>query len=93
MRQSPEFFGNQELALVYISKKLNQALKLEALLTNAGYDYLVEADNYRGGFVFQSERIGAFFYVAPASENAARKLLSANGFRPYEALGNGDSNK
>lgn len=87
MRQSPEFFGNQELALVYIAKKLNQALKLEALLTNAGYDYLVEADNYRGGFVFQSERVGAFFYVAPSAETAARELLSANGYRPYEKWG------
>ena len=87
MRQSPEFFGNQELALVYIAKKLNQALKLEALLTNAGYDYLVEADNYRGGFVFQSERVGAFFYVAPSAENAARDLLSANGYRPYKKWG------
>jgi hypothetical protein len=84
MRQSPEFFGNQELALVYIAKKLNQALKLEALLTNAGYDYLVEADNYRGGVVFQSERVGAFFYVAPPAENAARELLSANGYRPWK---------
>ena len=93
MRQSPEFFGNQELALVFIAKKLNQALKLEALLTNAGYDYLVEADNYRGGFVFQSERVGAFFYVPPSAETAARELLSANGYRPYEPLGNGDSNK
>jgi len=87
MRQSAEFFGNQELALVYIAKKLNQALKVEALLTNAGYDYLVEADSYRGGFVFQSERVGAFFYVAPAAENAARELLSANGYRPYEKWG------
>ena len=87
MRQSAEFFGSQELALVYIAKKLNQALKLEALLTSAGYDYLVEADSYRGGFVFQSERVGAFFYVAPAAENAAREFLSANGYRPYEPLG------
>jgi len=93
MRQSAEFFADQELALVYIAKKLNQALKLEALLTSAGYDYLVEADNYRGGFVFVSERVGAFFYVAPQSELAARELLSANGYRPFEPLGNGDSNK
>ncbi len=86
MRQTPEFFGEQELALVYIAKKLNEALRLEALLTNAGYDYLVEADNYRGGFVFQSERVGAFFYVTPAAENAVREFLSSNGYRPYQPV-------
>ena len=86
MRQTPEFFGEQELALVYIAKKLNEALRLEALLTNAGHDYLVEADSYRGGLVFQSERVGAFFYVTLAAENIVREFLSSNGYRPYEPV-------
>ncbi len=86
MRKTADFFGEQELALIYIAKKLNEALKLESLLTGAGFDYLVEADSYRGGFVFQTERIGAFFYVTPAVENSARELLSANGYRPYEPV-------
>ncbi len=84
MRQTADFFGDQELALIYIAKRLNEALRLEGLLAAAGYDYLVEADRYRGGLVFQTERVGAFFYVAPAAENAARELLAANRFRPYE---------
>ena len=86
MRQTAEFFGDQEMALIYIAKKLNEALRLEALLAGAGYDYLVEADNYRGGLVFQTERVGAFFYVSPTSENAAREFLTANGFRPFEPV-------
>jgi hypothetical protein len=84
MRRPAEFFGEQELALIYIAKKLNEALRLEGLLTSAGYDYLVEADKYRGGFIFQSERVGAFFYVTPAAETAARQFLAGSGYRPYD---------
>lgn len=87
MRRTQEFFGDQELALIYIAKKLKEALKLEALLTGAGLDYLVEADSYRGGLIFVTERIGAFFYVVPEMEEAARRLMAANGYRPFEKLG------
>ena len=86
MRRDPDFFGDQELVLLYIAKRLKEALKLETLLTNVGFDYLVEPDRYRGGFIFQSERIGAFFYVAPDAEQAVRTLLQTNGYRPYEPL-------
>lgn len=86
MRRDPDYFGDQELALIYIAKRLKEALALEALLTNRGYDYLVEADRYRGGFIFQTERVGAFFYVAPRLERDARALLEQNGYRPYEPL-------
>jgi hypothetical protein len=86
MRRTADFFGDQELALIYIARKLNEALRLETLLAGAGYDYLVEADSYRGGLVFQTERVGAFFYVAPSVENAVREFLAASGFRPYEPV-------
>ncbi len=86
MRKDAAFFGEQELALIYIAKRLKEALRLESLLTGAGYDYLVEADSYRGGFIFQTERIGAFFYVAPDAENSARELMAAHGYRPYEPV-------
>ncbi len=67
MRRQDEAFVRQELALVYIAKRLKEAQRLEDLLTAAGFDYLVETDTYRGGFVFVSERVGAFFYVPPAA--------------------------
>ena len=35
-RRDDEFFGEQELALVYIAKKLRDALRLEEVLTAAG---------------------------------------------------------
>ena len=49
-----------------------EALRLEQILTDAGLDYLVEPDTYRGGVIFQSERVGAFFYIQPMDAEAAR---------------------
>lgn len=86
MRQEPDFFGEQELNLIYIAKRLKEALRLEQLLTDAGFDYLVEPDKYSGGLVFQTERVGAFFYVAPENHDAARSALHRGGFAPYETL-------
>ena len=83
MRQEPDFFGENELALVYVAKKLKEALRLEDVLTQAGLDYLVEPDKYSGGVIFRSERVGAFFYVAPEQEAAAREILEREGFRAY----------
>ena len=84
MQHAAEHFGDQELVLIYIAKQLKDALRLEAVLTEAGLDYLVEPDKYSGGVIFQSERVGAFFYVAPPDEGAAKDTLSRNGFRPYK---------
>jgi hypothetical protein len=84
MRQEPEHFGDEELDLIYVAKRLKEALRLEQVLTDAGMDYLVEPDRYTGGVIFRSERIGAFFYVAPESTPAARELMTREGFKPYE---------
>lgn len=84
MRREPDFFEQQELALVYIAKKLKEALALEELLTRAEFDYLVEPDRYRGGVIFQTERVGAFFYVTPTEEGRVREFLAANGYPPWQ---------
>ena len=85
MRQEPEHFGDQELDLVYVAKRLKEALRLEQVFTDAGVDYLVEPDRYTGGVIFRSERVGAFFYVAPDSTTLARELMARTGFQPYES--------
>lgn len=84
MRREPDFFGDDvELVLVYIARKLKEALAVEALFTESGLDYLVEPDTYSGGIIFRSQRTGAFFYVAPENQFAAQGILtSAN----YKAL-------
>jgi len=84
LRQEPDFFGEQDLTLVYIAKRLKDALHLEMLLTEAGTNYLVEPDKYTGGVLFRSERIGAFFYVASGDERAAHDTMQRAGLKPYD---------
>ena len=84
MRQEASFFEGKNPVLLYIAKRLNEALRLEARLAAAGIDYGVEADEYRGGFIFQRIRTGAFFYVLPEAVEPARRLLLENGYRPAE---------
>lgn len=83
MRQSPEFFGDQELDLLYIGKKLRLSQRVEALLDHAGIDYAIEVDYYVGGLLFRSSRAGAFFYVLPADFPRAAAALTSAGFEPH----------
>jgi len=76
----PDYFEDQELSLIYVAKKLKEALALEKLLTDTGLDYLVEPDRYSGGIIFRTERIGAFFYVAPGDEEKARATMREGGY-------------
>jgi hypothetical protein len=84
VRRDPEFFGEAELDLLYMARRLREALKLEMLLTEADLDYLVETGLYTGGFLMRRELTGAFFYVAPADLTRAREVLLTNRYRPYE---------
>ncbi len=84
MRQEPEFFGEAELDLVYIAKKLREALPLEDALSAAGIDYAIELDTYRGGLIFQTERTGAFFFVLPEKVEAAKDILRGLKLKPHE---------
>ncbi len=54
MKRDADYFDDGSAELVYIAKRLKDALRLESILTAAGVDYGVEADKYRGGVVFQS---------------------------------------
>lgn len=85
MRQQPDFFPDDvELVLVYIAKKLKEALAVETLFTESGLDYLVEPDTYSGGIIFRSQRTGAFFYVSPEDEERTRAVLAANNYKPAD---------
>ncbi len=70
------------LSLIFIAKKLRQAKALEEVLSAAGIDYHVEPDEYIGGFVFKSKRIGAFFYVETADRERAVEVLLQNNYEP-----------
>jgi hypothetical protein len=84
MKQEASYFDGKDPALVYIAKKLRDALRLESVFAEAGIDYGVEADHYRGGVIFRSVRAGAFFYVLPETVDAARDVMQRHGFKPYE---------
>jgi hypothetical protein len=83
MRREPEFFGETELVLVYMARRLNDALKLEELLTGANIDFAVETGSYMGGMIFRRELTGAFFYVLPAAVEQATQVLLDNRYKPY----------
>jgi len=84
MRRDPDYFEQRgdELVLLFIAKKLRDALAVEDLLTRAEMDYLVEVDYYVGGLIFRGERAGAFIYVAAAARDAAAALLAEHKFTP-----------
>lgn len=84
MRKTPDDFGDRELDLVFIAKKLKEALRIEALFTERDIDYLVEPDHYVGGILFRTERIGAFFYVDAEHRESAVAVLAENGFKAHE---------
>lgn len=85
MKQDASFFEGHEAVLIYIAKKLKDALRLESIFTSAGLDYGVEADEYRGGVLFRSVRVGAFFYVLPNAVEAAHEIMRRNGYKPMVA--------
>jgi hypothetical protein len=81
MRREASFFEDREMDLIYIAKKLKEALRLESVLTESGVEYAVEPDKYSGGVIFRSERVGAFFYVLPEAAQHAREVMHQHGFR------------
>ena len=84
MKQDASYFEGKEPVLIYIAKKLKDALRLEGILDAAGIDYGVEADEYRAGVIFRSVRAGAFFYVLGETLPAAQQVMRQNGYQPYE---------
>ena len=84
MKRDASYFEQRQPELIYIARRLNDALRLESIFTAAGLDYGVEADKYRGGIIFQTERVGAFFYVLPEALEAAHRIMREHGYRPRE---------
>ena len=84
MRREPEFFSGQELILVFVAKRLKEALAVERAFDSDAVDYTVVPTPYTNGVLFRSQRVGAFFYVTPQLAERARALMLASGFKPFE---------
>lgn len=82
MKKDSSYFEGHDPQLIYIGKRLKDALRLETILTDAGIDFGVEADEYYGGVIFRRIRTGAFFYVLPESREAAIAVLLQNNYKP-----------
>lgn len=85
MRREPDFFGDQELILVYMARRLRDALAVEKVFDGCDLDYHLETAPYQSGLLFLSTKWGAFFYVMPQDEERARASLLERGYKPYDA--------
>jgi hypothetical protein len=75
MRREPEFFGDQELNLVYMARRLKDALAVETIFEQNGVEYALETGPYQSGLLFRTTKIGVFFYVMPSEQERVRTLL------------------
>ncbi len=84
MRCELEFFKESELDLLYLARRLREALAVEMLLSHAEVEYYVEPGPYLGGLIFQRELTGAYFYVRPTDIPRAREILTRGGYKPQQ---------
>ncbi|HEX4278065.1 MAG TPA: hypothetical protein VHZ74_22080 [Bryobacteraceae bacterium] len=84
MKKDADHFEGVEPELIFVAKRLNDAVQLESVLDGAGVDYAVEPDQYPGGIIFRSMRVGAFFYVRPEAREAAVAVMLKNGYVPVQ---------
>ena len=84
MRCELEFFKGAELHLLYMARRLREALAVEVLLGEAEVDYFVEPGPYMGGLLFPRELTGAYFYVLPADIPRGREILTRGNYKPYD---------
>ncbi len=85
MRRDADFFGDRELVLIYMARRLKHALAVEKIFEQCGLDYFIETGPYQSGLLFPTARTGVFFYTTQEEEDRARQLLSERGYKVYDA--------
>jgi|WetSurMetagenome_2_1015567.scaffolds.fasta_scaffold888839_1 hypothetical protein len=81
MRRDTEFFGETELVLVYMAKRLKHALAVEKIFGESGVDYYLETGPYLSGLLFRTSKVGVFFYTTAQDEQRAIALMADHGFK------------
>jgi hypothetical protein len=81
MRRDSDFFGDRELVLVFMARRLKHALAVEKIFEEFGLDYFLETAPYQSGLLFPFARMGVFFYTTPEDEARARTLLKERGYK------------
>jgi hypothetical protein len=69
------------LERIFLAPTLRAARKAEAMLTEAGIDYVVQVEPFGRSFLFGTIRHGAVFYVAAARAAHGRQRLINAGLR------------
>jgi hypothetical protein len=92
MRRDEEFFGDEPLELVHLSRRLKEAKGVEQLLTDEGVEYLLEVGPYSARllFVIPVQRHGVYFYVREGEAAEVRLTLRERGFPVVEVLEDDD---
>jgi hypothetical protein len=85
MRRDAEFFGDRELILLYMARRLKHALAVEKMFTEGGIDYFLETGPYLSGLLFRTTKVGVFVYSTCEDESRARAMLMEHGFKVYDA--------
>lgn len=82
-RLEPEAFLDKEVCRVYIAGNVGEAERVEKVLTDEGFDYMVELERFTTAVlgIFPSDYPGIGFYVLSAQAASVRKILSAAGLR------------
>lgn len=80
-RVDPEEILGKEVTRVYIAANIGEADRVEEVLTDRGFDYIVEIEPYvkRILGIFPSKIAGAGFYVLSDQAPPARTALCAAG--------------
>ncbi|HYA19002.1 MAG TPA: hypothetical protein VEF06_16125 [Bryobacteraceae bacterium] len=91
MKKDADYFADEppghRAELVFVAKRLKDAIRVEEVFTNAGVNFGVEPDEYQGGIIFKTARVGAFFYVRQEAREQAVAVLLENGYVPVEPNG------
>ncbi len=78
-RVESETLADRDLIEVFIARTLDEARRVEGLLTDRGVDYAVQVEQF-GRTLFGSARYGAMFYVTVGQAKYCRSALAADGF-------------
>jgi hypothetical protein len=73
-----EELADRDASRVFIAGSLDEARRVEELLTAAGVDYVVQIEPFVGG-LFSRTRNGAAFYVGSRQADYCRSTISAAG--------------
>ena len=90
MKKDADYFEGVEPDLIFVAKRLRDAISLESVLTGAGIDYAVEPDHYEGGVIFRIDARGRVFLrssgiARKCRGSDARKRIHPSGAVAYNA--------